>query len=94
MEHHTHHRRLTFEARQTNWLERVLYAIGGLAVILIGFFFITVAFFVGALLALVIIARLWWISRKLRRARDRNVVEGEYEVVERSEHERRDKGGT
>lgn len=88
MEPH-YQRRLTFEARSTTWLERVLYAIGGLAVIVIGFFFITVAFIVGALLALAIVARLWWISRKLQRARDRNVVEGEYEVVERSEHERR-----
>ncbi|MGQ0523847.1 MAG: hypothetical protein ACT4P8_09335 [Betaproteobacteria bacterium] len=89
MEHHTHQRRLTFEARRTNWLERVLFAIGGIAVIAIGFFFVTVAFIVGALLALVIVARLWWISRKLQRARNRDVVEGEYEVVERSEHERR-----
>jgi hypothetical protein len=89
MDHGRYQRRLTFEARPTNWLERVLFAIGGLAVIAIGFFFVTVALIVGALLALAIVARLWWVSRKLRRARDRDVVEGEYEVVERSEHERR-----
>jgi uncharacterized membrane protein len=89
MDHGRYQRRLTFEARRTNWLERVLFAIGGLAVIAIGFFFVTVALIVGALLALAIVARLWWVSRKLRRARDRDVVEGEYEVVERSEHERR-----
>jgi hypothetical protein len=80
---------LTFESRQSTWLERVLYAVGGLAVIVIGFFFLTVALIVGALLALVIVARVWWISRKLQRARRRNIVEGEYEVVERSEFERR-----
>lgn len=80
---------LTFEPRRTNWLERVLYAIGGVAVVIIGFFFVTVAIVVGALLALAIVARLWWLSRKLQRARDRNVVEGEYEVVERSKHDRR-----
>ena len=89
MEYHTHQRRLTFEARRTNWLERVLFAIGGLAVIAIGFFFVTVAFIVGALLALVIVARLWWVSRKLQRARNRNVVEGEFEVVERDFDRRR-----
>lgn len=89
MEPRNYQRRLTFEARPTNWLERALFAMGGIAVIAIGFFFVTVALIVGALLALVIVARLWWISRKLRRARDRDVVEGEYEVVERSEHERR-----
>jgi membrane protein YdbS with pleckstrin-like domain len=79
---------LTFESRQSNWLERALYAIGGVAVIVIGFFFLTVAFIAGALLAVVIVARLWWISRKLQRARGRSVVEGEYEVVERSEFKR------
>ena len=80
---------LTFEPRRSNWLERMLYAIGGVAVVMIGFFFLTVALVVGALLALVIVARLWWLSRKLQRARNRNVVEGEYGVVERSEHDRR-----
>ena len=78
-----HQRRLTFESQRTNWLERVLYAFGAMVVVVIGFFFVTVAFIVGALLALAIVARLWWISRKLRQMRDRNVVEGEYEVVER-----------
>ncbi|HEX7045640.1 MAG TPA: hypothetical protein VF203_13620 [Burkholderiales bacterium] len=80
---------LTFESRRSNWLERALYAIGGVAVIVIGFFFLTVALIAGALLALVVIARLWWLSRKLQRAQRRSVVEGEYEVVERSESERR-----
>ena len=79
---------LTFESRRSNWLERALYAIGGVAVIVIGFFFLTVALIAGALLALVVVARLWWLSRKLQRAQRRNVVEGEYEVVERSESER------
>lgn len=81
--------RLTFESRRSNWLERALYAIGGVAVIVIGFFFLTVALIAGALLALAVIARLWWLSRKLQRAQRRSVVEGEYEVVERSESEHR-----
>jgi len=80
---------LTYESRRANWLERVLYAIGGVAVIVVGFFFLTVAIVVGAILALIIVARLWWLSRQLKRARNRNVMEGEYEVVERSDHERR-----
>ena len=80
---------LTFESRRANWLERALYTIGGVAVIVIGFFFLTVALVAGALLALVVIARLWWLSRKLQRAQRRSVVEGEYEVVERSDSERR-----
>jgi hypothetical protein len=89
MEQRYYQRRLTFETRQANWLERVLYAAGAIVVVVIGFFFVTVAFFVGALLALAIVARLWWLSRKLKQARNRNVVEGDYEVVERSESDRR-----
>ena len=89
MEQHTYQRRLTFESRRATWLERVLYTIGGVVVLFTGFFFITVAFVVGALLALVIIARIWWIARKVKRAQNRDVVEGEYKVVERSEHDRR-----
>jgi uncharacterized membrane protein len=89
MEHGHYQRRLTFETRRANWLERVLYAAGAIVVVVIGFFFVTVAFFVGALLALAIVARLWWISRKLKQARNQDVVEGEYEVVERSESDRR-----
>lgn len=89
MEHHTYQRRLTFESRRPNLLERVIYAIGAIVVIVIGFFFVTVAFFVGALLALAIVARLWWLSRKLKQAQNRNVVEGEYEVVERDVERRR-----
>ncbi|MBI4207161.1 MAG: hypothetical protein HY527_19235 [Betaproteobacteria bacterium] len=80
---------LVFESRQRNWLERIAYALGAVAVIVIGFFFLTVALVVGALLALVVIARLWWVSRKLQRERDRDVFEGEYKVVNRSESERR-----
>jgi hypothetical protein len=80
---------LTYDSRRSNWLERVLYAIGGLAVVIVGVFFLTVAIVVGAILALVIIARFWWLSRQIRKARNRNVVEGEYEVVEHPEHEPR-----
>jgi uncharacterized membrane protein len=83
MEHRTYQRRLTFESRRANWLERIVYTIGGLAVVVMGFFFLTVAFIVGALLALAIIARVWWIARKVKRAQNRDIVEGEYKVVER-----------
>lgn len=76
---------LVLTSRRTSWLERVLFTLGGVAVLLIGFFFLTVALVAGALFALVILARLWWISRKLQRSHPQNVFEGEYETVERAE---------
>ncbi|OGA52325.1 MAG: hypothetical protein A3G24_25500 [Betaproteobacteria bacterium RIFCSPLOWO2_12_FULL_62_13] len=86
-------------SRQSTWLERVLFALGGVAVLVIGFFFLTVALVVGAFLAAAILARWWWIARKLKRQRKQEILEGEYEIVERSELEqsrsptRSDSGG-
>jgi len=70
-----------------NWLERLLVFLASVFLVVLGFFFLTVALVAGALIASAVIVRWWWISRKLRRARDRDrdVLEGEYEVVNRSE---------
>jgi len=68
-----------------NWLERLLVFLASVVLVVLGFFFLTVALVAGALIAAAVIVRWWWISRKLKRARDRDVLEGEYEVVNRSE---------
>ncbi|MBI4195336.1 MAG: hypothetical protein HY526_09685 [Betaproteobacteria bacterium] len=70
--------------RELNFLEKILYAIVGAVVLVTAFFFLTVAIIAGAFLALAIIARWWWISRKLRRAARDETLEGQYTVVERS----------
>ena len=79
--HRTHS--FAFAAREISWPQRILYALLGLVILVLGFFFLTVALIAGALIALVIIARWWWLTRKLRRAQRQDVFEGEYEVIER-----------
>jgi predicted lipid-binding transport protein (Tim44 family) len=77
-------------------ITRILLAVITLALVVVGFFFLTVALIAGALIALVIGARVWWAIRKLKHAQsdshiatgatgaaDGSVVDGEYQVVER-----------
>jgi len=65
--------------------ERVSYAILGVALVVLAFFFLAVALIAGAIVALVVIGRLWWISRKLRQTPGQTEIEGEFTVVERRE---------
>jgi membrane protein implicated in regulation of membrane protease activity len=62
---------------------RVVYALVCAALIVLAFFFVTVALIAGAIVALVVIGRLWWISRKLSRTQEQTQIEGEFTVVER-----------
>lgn len=76
-------------------LARILLGIAAIGVIIVGFFFFTIALVAGALLALVIGVRLWWTLRKLKRdhvqatATDRGPqgsdvpLDGEFQVIER-----------
>ena len=64
-------------------LERVVYALVCAALIVLAFFFLTVALIAGAIVALVVIGRLWWITRKLRQAPGQTEIDGEFTVVER-----------
>ena len=79
--------------QKPGWITRILITLTTVGLVILGFFFLTVALAVGALVALVIGIRLWWAIRKLKRAQtatdnvtgsagDR-VVEGEYQVIER-----------
>ena len=52
------------------------------AVLVVGFFFLTVALAAGAIVALVILARLWWVTRALRRTPEHAEIEGEFAVIE------------
>jgi len=49
-------------------LARILLGIAAVGLVIVGFFFFTIALIAGALLALVIGVRLWWMLRKLKRA--------------------------
>lgn len=74
-------RAYTVSARELSWPQKVLYAVLGLALLVLAFFFLTVALVAGALIALVVLARLWWISRKLNKEAGGDALEGEYRVV-------------
>ena len=66
-----------------SWPARVLYGFVAILVIATGFFFLTVALVAGAIVALVVLARLWWVSRRLRRAQGETEFDGEFAVIER-----------
>lgn len=78
------------------WIARILLTLGTLTLVVLGFFFLTIALAVGAVVALVIGVRLWWTLRKLKKSspvsqqtpttRNDTVVDGEYRVIEHGEH--------
>jgi predicted lipid-binding transport protein (Tim44 family) len=84
-------------------LQRLLASLAAVAVIVLGFFFLTIALVLGAVLALVIGLRIWWVMRKLKGRRiiiepgaahmdpgapAGGAIEGEFQVVERESGKR------
>lgn len=74
---------------QAGLIERIVFFVLGLFVLVAAFFFVGIALVAGAILAAVILLRWWWIKRKLRRAHEDSYVEGEYRVVEQVIADRR-----
>jgi len=65
------------------WITRILVALATTALVVMGFFFLTVALIAGAIVAAVVGARLWWTLRKFKRTQPaESIVEGEYQVIE------------
>ena len=70
-------------SQNSSWIARVPVTLVTAALVVLGFFFLTVALIAGALVAAVVGARLWWALRKLKRAQPAQVVvEGDYRVIE------------
>lgn len=67
---------------QASLLERIVFFVLGLVVLVAAFFFIGIALVAGAILAGVILLRFWWLKRKLEREQRDSFVEGEYKVVD------------
>lgn len=70
-------------------ISRILVGVVTLTLVMVGFFFLTIALAVGAMVALIFGARVWWTLRKLKKmqaaaamAANANVVEGDYRVIE------------
>ncbi|MBS1217792.1 MAG: hypothetical protein H6R21_925 [Proteobacteria bacterium] len=76
--------RIRIVTRQTSLIERVVLFALGLVILVAAFFFIGIALIAGAILAGVVLIRLWWLQRKLRRKQEESYVEGEYTVVDTS----------
>ena len=73
----------------TTWLGRLLSVVIAGALAVAGLFFLMFALIAAATIAVCVIARIWWISRKLRAQRDAGVIEGTYSV-ETESHRRLD----
>ena len=63
--------------------ERIVLAAAALALVVLGFFFLAVALTAGAVLAGVILIRLWWLQRRIRKAEEARYLTTEYTVVDR-----------
>ena len=71
--------------RVVSWPARVLYGLALATALVAGFFFLTIALAAGAMVASVILARLWWLGRGVRRPQRHAEIEGEFAVIERRE---------
>ncbi len=70
-------------APRSGLVGQVVYFLLGIFVLVLAFFFIGIALIAGAILAMALLVRWWWLKRRLpRTAPDDDVVEGEYTVVE------------
>jgi hypothetical protein len=64
-------------------LGRILWIITALIILALAFFFIAAAIAVGTVLGAALIARIWWLNRKMRKAAEQEILTAEYTVVER-----------
>ena len=78
---------IQIDGRGRGLLERVVYGVLLLAVLALGFFFLVAALIAGAILAVAVLLRLWWVKRKLTQAAQDEFITTEYRVVG---HERLD----
>jgi hypothetical protein len=80
---------LTYPSAGRGWVQRALLTLSAAAVLVVGFFFITIALIAGSLLAIGIALRWWWIVRRLRAAHHAAApLEAEYTVLEHDETKR------
>jgi predicted lipid-binding transport protein (Tim44 family) len=76
---------IQFDGRGRGPLESILYGTLLIAVLVLGFFFLVAALIAGAVLAGIILLRLWWLKRKLASASQDEFITTEYRVVEREQ---------
>ncbi len=69
--------------RGRSLLGSVLLGIVAIAFLFLLFFFLAAAAAVGVLIGAVVVTRLWWAGRKLRKAARQDAITTEYTVIER-----------
>ena len=62
------------------WLGRLVAILMIATAVVIGAFFLVIALVIGALMATIIVGRLWWRHKTLRTQRDYGVMEGSFSV--------------
>ncbi len=63
-----------------SWLGRLIAVLIAAGLAVVGLFFIAFALVAAAGVAVIVVARIWWVSRKLRARQDNVVIEGAYSV--------------
>ena len=74
---------ILIQLQQRNLLERIVLGVAAVIILVTAFFFLAAAILVGAVLAAVLIARIWWVRRKIAKAAEAEFISTEYRVVER-----------
>jgi membrane protein implicated in regulation of membrane protease activity len=63
--------------------ERIVLAVVALALFVLGFFFLAAALVAGGILATIVLLRVWWLQRRMRKAEEASYLTTEFRVVER-----------
>ena len=85
-------RLLNFKTQGRNWILRAVFLLIAVGVFVLAFFFVTLALAAGAVLALLTLARWWWLTRRLRAAlKAAAPLEGDYRIVDRDRVAERDR---
>ena len=62
------------------WYGRVAAVLIAAALAVVGLFFLAFAAVAAALIAVLVLVRIWWVARRLRAQRDAGVIEGSWSV--------------
>jgi hypothetical protein len=64
-------------------LARLLWFLGAAVILVLAFFFLAAALVAGLVLGAGLLARVWWVSRGIRKAAEEQIISTEYAVIER-----------
>lgn len=62
------------------WLGRLTTAVGAVALLVLAMLFFAVFLTVFVIMGILILARMWWVERQIRRKASQQVIDAEYSV--------------